>query len=193
MLSRAVRFWYGGRCSVEGRSVSTLNLISQPCALPISESFWLVSIWKAGFGLGCRGTVSLTDQKGTIWVKKKKKFSEERILTAVSNNGFQLSRGKRPNWWELVDENQSCNIHVHKIMKAYTSMNINMGSILRHLKETATHAVRNKKRGKGSSQNEINGRSVGNRRDLEEKLKEVQLLRKRLRIICILPFHLLLP
>lgn len=36
-LSRAVRFWYGVRCKIEGRSVCTLNLISQHSALPLPE------------------------------------------------------------------------------------------------------------------------------------------------------------
>lgn len=51
-LSRAVRFWYGGRCNIEGRSVCALNLISQHSSLPLPvEPFDWCPFEKRALGL----------------------------------------------------------------------------------------------------------------------------------------------
>lgn len=91
-LSRPVRFWYGGRCNIEGRSVCTLNLISQHSALPLPEEpfdwcpFEKLALGLTG-GYGGKGG----DQSS---LRRKKKLFGARLLTAVTYNGFQLAKGK---------------------------------------------------------------------------------------------------
>lgn len=74
-LSRAVRFRYGGRCNIEGRSV---NLISQHSALPLPEEpFDWCPFEKQALGLTGRGkegrgeirAALLKHGKGAFWSK----------------------------------------------------------------------------------------------------------------------------
>lgn len=96
-LSRAVRFWYGMHCNIEGRSVCALNLISQHSALPLPEEpFDWCPFEKQALGLtggvqrvGEIRAATAQPEKGAFWS----------TTPDCSYNGFQLTKGKD---WELI-------------------------------------------------------------------------------------------